>query len=76
MEFCLISAVKGHEKNKEKKSKDYGRSKSKKKKKKKRRSKTGKAHFSSVDETGFIIDLLLQKIALDHLRALSFYFIK
>lgn len=46
MEYCLISAVKEHEKNKERKSKDYGKSKSKKKKKKKKRSKPGKVLFS------------------------------
>ncbi|XP_066055085.1 PHD finger protein 20 isoform X5 [Chamaea fasciata] len=42
-----VSAVKGHEKNKEKKSKDYGRAKSKKKKKKKKRCKTG---YSGIGE--------------------------
>lgn len=69
MEYCLISAVKGHEKNKERKSKDYGRSKSKKKKKKKKRSKPGKAHFSSVAVAGLIILFCyLKKLTLDHLR--------
>lgn len=70
MEFCLISAVKGHEKNKEKKSKEYERSKSKKKKKKKKRSKPGKVNFSSVDETVFVLLFYyLQKITSDHLRS-------
>uniref|UniRef100_A0A8C5TWT1 PHD finger protein 20 n=1 Tax=Malurus cyaneus samueli TaxID=2593467 RepID=A0A8C5TWT1_9PASS len=65
------SLCKENEKNKERKSKDYGRSKSKKKKKKKKRSKPGKAHFSSVDETVFIVLFCyLKKLTLNHLRIL------